>query len=255
MKQPPFTITNRIIDQISEISSLTGRITERNMLNKSPELRRINRIKTIQGSLAIEQNTLSVEQVTAIINGKHVLAPPEDIKEVQNAYEIYEHLDILDPCSADDLLKAHSVMLGDLSDEAGNYRSRPVGVVDSKTGEIIHFGTLPQYVPELMDKLLSWLAETDVHPLIKASVFHYEFELIHPFIDGNGRMGRLWHTLILSKWNPLFAWLPVESMISRNQQDYYSVINYCNNACESTRFIEFMLDIIISALNEAIETL
>jgi len=255
MKQPPFSVTNRMIGQIAEISELTGRISERKNLSKNPELRRKNRIKTIQGSLEIEQNTLSIEQVTAVINGKHVLAPPEDIIEVKNAYEIYDYMDKLDPCSADDLLKAHGVMLGGLTAEAGNYRERPVGVVDSKTGKVIHFGTLPQYVPELMDKLLMWLSESDVHPLIKACVFHYEFELIHPFIDGNGRMGRLWHTLIMSKWNPLFAWLPVESMICERQQEYYDAINYCNAVCESTKFIEFMLDTVILTLKEAIETI
>jgi len=254
MKQPPFSVTSRIIEQVAGIAELTGRITERNNLRKNPELRRINRIKTIQGSLAIEQNTLSVEQVTAVINGKHVLAPPEDTKEVKNAYEIYDHLDKLNPCSADDLLKAHGVMLGGLTSEAGMYRERPVGVVDSESGEIIHFGTLPQYVPDLMNQLFAWLSESDTHPLIKACVFHYEFELIHPFIDGNGRIGRLWHTLIMSKWNPLFAWLPVESMICQRQQEYYKTINYCNAVCDSTKFIEFMLDTVISALEEAIDS-
>lgn len=254
MKQPPFSITNKIIGQVAEIAELIGRISEKSHLNKNPMLRRKNRIRTIYSSLAIEQNILTVEQVTAVLDGKHILAPPKDIEEVKNAYEIYEYLEQLDPYSTDDLLKAHGVMMRGLVDEAGEFRSRPVGVVDSKTGEVIHFGTLPQYVPDLICQLQQWTKETDVHTLIKGCVFHYEFELIHPFSNGNGRMGRLWHTLILSKWNPLFAWLPVESMIHQKQQDYYQVINYCNNACESTKFIEFMLDSIIEALKEAIET-
>ena len=254
IKQPPFTITNGMIEKIAEIAELTGRISAVSQLYKNPTLRQKNRIRTIYSSLAIEQNILTVEQVTAVLNGKHVLAPPKDIEEVKNAYEIYEILDKLDMYSIDDLLKAHGIMMKGLINEAGEFRSNPVGVVDSKTREVIHFGTLPQYVPELVDKLLMWLKQTDVHPLIKSCVFHYEFELIHPFSDGNGRIGRLWHTLILSKWNSLFAWLPIESMIHKRQQQYYNTINYCNNACESTAFIEFMLEAIRDILLEAIET-
>ena len=253
IKQPPFTITNGMIEKIAEIAELTGRISAVSQLYKNPTLRQKNRIRTIYSSLAIEQNILTVEQVTAVLNGKHVLAPPKDIEEVKNAYEIYEILDKLDMYSIDDLLKAHGIMMKGLINEAGEFRSNPVGVVDSKTREVIHFGTLPQYVPELVDKLLMWLKQTDVHPLIKSCVFHYEFELIHPFSDGNGRIGRLWHTLILSKWNSLFAWLPIESMIHKRQQQYYNAINYCNNACESTAFIEFMLEAIRDTLLEAIE--
>lgn len=254
IKQLPFTITNGMIEKIAEIAELTGRISAVSQLYKNPTLRQKNRIRTIYSSLAIEQNILTVEQVTAVLNGKHVLAPPKDIEEVKNAYEIYEILDKLDMYSIDDLLKAHGIMMKGLINEAGEFRSNPVGVVDSKTREVIHFGTLPQYVPELVDKLLMWLKQTDVHPLIKSCVFHYEFELIHPFSDGNGRIGRLWHTLILSKWNSLFAWLPIESMIHKRQQQYYNAINYCNNACESTAFIEFMLEAIRDILLEAIET-
>ena len=205
MKQPPFSITNQIIAQIAEIAELTGRISEKTQLNKTPTLRRKNRIRTIYSSLAIEQNTLTIEQVTAVLNGKHVLAPPKDIEEVKNAYEIYEYLEQLDPYKINDLLKAHGIMMRGLIEEAGEFRSRPVGVADSKTGEIIHFGTLPQYVPDLIEQLLTWTKETEVHPLVKSCVFHYEFELIHPFSDGNGRIGRLWHTLILSKWNAIFT--------------------------------------------------
>ncbi|MBR1382425.1 MAG: Fic family protein [Ruminococcus sp.] len=252
---PPFDITNKMIALVSEISELIGQLKTTAALDKNPTLRRRNRILTIHSSLSIEQNTLTVEQVTAVLGGKQVLAPPKDIEEVKNAYEIYENLDMLDPFSCEDLLKAHGVMMRGLVQECGEFRSKPVGVADSNTGEIIHFGTLPAYVPELTEKLLNWVRDSEVHMLIKGCVFHYEFEVIHPFFDGNGRMGRLWHTLLLSKWNRLFAWLPVESMIYKRQQGYYDAINLCNNAGSSTVFIEFMLETIKLALNEALATI
>ena len=216
-------------------------------------MRRTNRIRTIHGSLAIEQNTLTLEQVTAVLNGKQVLAPPKDIAEVKNAYEIYERLEELDPYSVDDLLTAHSIMTRSLVDESGVFRSKPVGVVDQE-GHVLHFGTLPQYVPDLVMELLDWVKSSDVHMLIRNCVFHYEFELIHPFADGNGRVGRLWHTLLLSKWNPAFAWLPVESIIHDRQQEYYAAINTSNDDGESTVFIEFMLSAIKASLIDAVST-
>ena len=200
--QPPFQITDTIINNVAEISELMGRLSVTSGLSANPTLRRENRIRTIHGSLAIEQNTLSLEQVTAVLNGKTIIAPPKDIAEVKNAYEIYEHLDSLNPYSAEDLLAAHGVMMRGLVEEAGMFRTRPVGVVDQK-GNILHFGTLPDYVPDSVMKLLDWAEHSTVHMLIRSCVFHYEFELIHPFADGNGRMGRLWHTLMLSKWNPV----------------------------------------------------
>ena len=250
-KKPPFEITNAMIDLVAEVAELVGKLTTLNPLSANPTLRRTNRIRTIHGSLAIEQNTLSLEQVTAVLNGKQVLAPPRDIAEVKNAYEIYEQLDELDPYSVDDLLTAHGIMTRGLVDEAGVFRNRPVGVVDHE-GHILHFGTLPQYVPDLVMELLDWVKSSDVHMLIRSCVFHYEFELIHPFADGNGRVGRLWHTLLLSKWNPAFAWLPVESIIHDRQQEYYAAINASNNAGESTEFIEFMLSTIKASLIDAI---
>lgn len=252
-KKPPFEITNAIIDYVAEIAELVGKLTSTNQLSANPTLRRTNRIRTIHGSLAIEQNTLTLEQVTAVLNGKQVLAPPKDIAEVKNAYEIYERLDELDPYSVDDLLTAHSIMTRGLVDESGVFRSKPVGVVDQE-GHVLHFGTLPQYVPDLVMELLDWVKNSDVHMLIRSCVFHYEFELIHPFADGNGRVGRLWHTLLLSKWNPAFAWLPVESIIHDRQQEYYEAINASNNAGESTVFIEFMLSAIKASLMDAINT-
>lgn len=252
-KKPPFEITNTIIDYVAEIAELVGNLTSTNQLSANPTLRRTNRIRTIHGSLAIEQNTLSLEQVTAVLNGKQVLAPPKDIAEVKNAYEIYERLDELDPYSADDLLTAHGIMTRGLVDESGVFRSKPVGVVDQE-GHVLHFGTLPQYVPDLVMELLDWVQNSDVHMLIRSCVFHYEFELIHPFADGNGRVGRLWHTLLLSKWNPAFAWLPVESIIHDRQEEYYAAINASNDAGESTVFVEFMLSAIKASLIDAINT-
>ena len=250
-KKPPFEITNRMIDYVAEIAELVGKLNGTNHLTANPTLRRSNRIRTIHGSLAIEQNTLSLEKVTAVLNGKHILAPPKDIAEVKNAYEIYERLDELDPYSVDDLLTAHGIMTRGLVEESGMFRTRPVGVVDSE-GHVLHFGTLPQYVPDLVMELLEWVKTSEVHMLIRSCVFHYELELIHPFADGNGRVGRLWHTLLLSKWNPVFAWLPVESIIHDRQQEYYDAINASNDAGESTVFIEFMLSAIKASLIEAI---
>ncbi len=252
-KKPPFEITNQMIGYVAEIAELVGKLSAVSSLSANPTLRRSNRIRTIHGSLAIEQNTLSLEQVTAVLNGKHVLAPPKDIAEVKNAYEIYERLDELDPYSVDDLLTAHSIMTRGLVEESGVFRTRPVGVVDSE-GHVLHFGTLPQYVPNLVMELLDWAKTSEVHMLIRSCVFHYELELIHPFADGNGRVGRLWHTLLLSKWNPAFAWLPVESIIHDRQQEYYAAINASNDAGESTVFIEFMLSAIKASLMEAINT-
>ena len=250
-KKPPFEITNRVIDYVAEIAELLGKLNVTDALSSNPTLRRSNRIRTIHGSLAIEQNTLSLEQVTAVLNGKHVLAPPKDIAEVKNAYEIYERLDELDPYSVNDLLTAHGIMTRGLVEESGVFRTRPVGVVDSE-GHVLHFGTLPQYVPDLVMELLDWAKTSEVHMLIRSCVFHYELELIHPFADGNGRVGRLWHTLLLSKWNPAFAWLPVESIIHDRQQEYYDAINISNDAGESTVFVEFMLAAIKASLIETI---
>lgn len=239
-----------MIADTANICELVGRISISG--RQSPQLRKTNRIRTIYSSLAIEQNTLDLEQVTAVISGKRVLAPPKDIAEVKNAYEIYEHMDMLNPYDIDDLLKAHKIMMQGLVPEAGEFRSKSVGVVDN-SGKILHCGTLPQYVPQLVEELLQWTQNSGLHMLIKSCVFHYEFEVIHPFSDGNGRCGRLWHTLLLSQWNPIFAWLPIESIIHDNQAQYYEAINLSNAQAESTAFIEFMMSVIKTALSEADE--
>lgn len=181
--RPPFTMNDKITNLVIEIGELTGKIAISDGLSSNPTLRRINRIKTIYSSLAIEQNTLTLEQVSDVINGKRILASPQDIKEVKNAYEIYEKLDLLNPYSVEDLLKAHKVMMGELIKEAGVFRSKGVGVYSGTT--LIHAGTPPQYVPDLIKQLFEWLQYSEMHPLIKACIFHYEFEFIHPFTDGN----------------------------------------------------------------------
>lgn len=252
MNKYPFQITDAILNSVSEISQLVGMVSVNSKLTNNPTLRRTNRINTIYSSLAIEQNTLSIDQVTAVIAGKRVIAPPKDIAEVKNAYEIYDHLDELNPYSIDSLLFAHSIMMRDLVGESGVFRSKAVGVVDSQ-GNILHFGTLPRYVPDLTEDLLKWVNNSELPMLIKSCVFHYEFEVIHPFADGNGRIGRLWHTLLLSKWNPLFAWIPVESIIHDRQDKYYQAINESNDKGDSTVFIEFMLSAIKDALLETID--
>ena len=252
MQKYPFQLNTEILNLVAEICELTGQLSTQSKLNNSPQLRRSNRIKTIYSSLAIEQNTLTLDQVTAVISGKRVLAPPKDIAEVQNAYEIYDRLDTLNPYSVDDLLLAHEVMTRGLVDESGSFRSGSVGVVDNH-GNILHVGTLPAYVPGLVCELLDWVRNDPHHILIKSCVFHYEFELIHPFADGNGRIGRLWHTLMLSRWNPIFAWLPIESMIHDRQEEYYRAINAANLTADSTVFIEFMLEAIRDTMLEAVD--
>lgn len=253
LQKYPFQINSNIINLVADISELSGQISINSKLTNSPQLRRTNRIKTIYSSLAIEQNTLTIEQVTDVIAGKRILAPPKDIAEVKNAYEIYDCLDSLNPYDVNDLLHAHGVMVRDLVSDAGEFRTKPVGVVDSN-GNILHFGTLPAYVPQLVCDLLDWVKNDSLHILIKSCVFHYEFELIHPFSDGNGRIGRLWHTLLLSTWNPMFAWLPIESIIHNKQSEYYEAINKSNNNADSTVFIEFVLGAIKSALLDVTES-
>ena len=252
-RKPPFEITTAILDEVAEIAELVGHVNASQGLSANPMLRRSNRIRTIYSSLAIEQNTLSLEQVTAVLSGKRIIAPPKDIAEVKNAYEIYEMIGSLDPYSVDDLLTAHDVMTRGLVDESGCFRSRSAGVAD-KQGNVLHFGPLPDYVPGLVMELLDWVRDSDFHMLIKSCVFHYELELIHPFADGNGRIGRLWHTLLLTQWKPMFAWLPVEFMIHDRQDEYYQAINRSNNEAESTAFIEFMLSAIKEALLEAVQS-
>ena len=246
---PPFTITSEIMRLVSEISEQVGIVTILLGDNvPSPMLRKANRIKTIHSSLAIEHNTLSLKQVTAIIDGKHVLGAPNEIQEVKNALQAYHLMSELDAFKEKDLLKAHELMMMALVDKSGQYRQAGVGVFDGD--KCIHMAPPADRVPQLMHDLFEWVRKTDVHPLVSSCVFHYEFEFIHPFIDGNGRMGRYWQTMLLSRWKGIFAWIPVETIVKEHQQEYYDVIARCDAAGNSTAFIEFMLRCLLDAMNQ-----
>lgn len=245
---PPFTMTDRIIEKISEISELVGRITAWQDMNANPKLRRENRIKMIHSSLAIENNSLSLDQVTAIINGKRILGEPREIQEVKNAFEAYERLLSFDPYSAKDLLTAHHTLMNELVSEAGMFRSGGVGIY--KGEQLVHMAPPANMVQELVGNLLTWVKTSKVHPLVKSCVFHYEFEFIHPFADGNGRMGRMWNTLLLYKWKPVFAWLPIETLIRERQDAYYDALGKADKAADATPFVEFLLSVIYDTLHE-----
>jgi Fic family protein len=249
---PPFTLTSRILDLVSQISEELGLLSGRQAAAISPVLRRSNRIRSIQASLAIENNTLTLAQVTAIIAGKRVLGPPQEIQEVQNAFAAYEAMETWNPSSAKDLLSAHKQLMAGLVDHAGRYRTRAVGIAQGQ--KVVHLAPPAEHVTGLMKDLLGWLKKTDTHPLISSCVFHYELEFIHPFTDGNGRMGRLWQTLILSRWKPILAHLPVESVIRDRQADYYQALGHSDKAGQSSLFIEFLLSALLQALREASDT-
>lgn len=202
----------------------------------------------MHGSLAIEGNTLSVEQITAILEGKRVLAPPKEINEVENALDVYEQLGKWDPALLKDLLMAHKVLMKNLIQDSGEFRSGGAGVM--KGNDVVHIAPPASMVPTLVNQLLKWVKTSKDHPLIASSIFHYEFEYIHPFTDGNGRMGRLWQTLILSRWNPLFAWLPVENIIHKQQKHYYAAIDSSTRGADTAPFVEFMLGAILETVRE-----
>lgn len=245
---PPYTVTDNIINLVAEISELVGVVTVKSNMDVNPRLRRENRIRTIHASLAIENNSLSLDNVTDIINGKRVLGSPDEIREVKNAYETYNLLLGYSPYSVKNMLEAHRLLMADLTSEAGRFRSGGVGVFAG--GNLIHMAPPANLVPNLIDNLIGWVKSAEVHPLIKSCVFHYEFEFIHPFADGNGRMGRMWQTLLLYQWKPIFAWLPVETIIREHQQDYYYVLASADKAADSGVFIEFLLSSIRDALKE-----
>ena len=249
---PPFTVTDEITSLVADIAEKVGHLTAKAEQLPAPRLCKENRIKTIQSSLAIENNSLSIEQVTAILEGKRVLGAPNEIQEVKNAIDAYELLLELNPYKEKDLLKAHKLMMADLVRENGRYRQGGVGVFDGQ--KCIHLAPPAQRVPLLIADLLDWAKKTKVHPLIKSCVFHYEFEFIHPFADGNGRMGRMWQTLLLMQWNPVFAWIPVETIVKEHQQDYYAAIAQSDQEATSTPFITFMLCCLKQALEEMAES-
>ena len=249
MYTPPFPITDEILRLVSEISERVGELNV--MLGErmpSPMLRKENQIKTIHSSLAIEHNSLSLQQVTDVINGKYVLGAPNEIQEVKNALQAYQLMHDLDAFQEKDLLRAHGLMMVDLVDNAGQYRKGGVGVFAGE--QCIHMAPPADRVPFLMADLFEWISTTDTHPLVSSCVFHYEFEFIHPFMDGNGRMGRYWQTMLLSRWKGIFAWLPVETIVKQHQQDYYDAIAQSDSQGNSTIFITFMLRCILQTIKE-----
>ena len=239
--RPPCTVTPAIERMLGNICEMVGRLSLPAQ-EDDLRLRRINRIRTIRGSLAIEGNTLSEEQITAIMDGRRVVAPPREIQEARNAIEVYDRLEDWDPNSETDLLSAHEIMMRGLMDSPGRYRSGGVGVMGGN--EVIHVAPPAGRVPILMGDLFKWLKRSERHPLVASSIFHYEFEFIHPFSDGNGRMGRLWQTLILTRWKPIFAITPVESMVHARQQEYYEAIGESTKISDSAPFVAFMLEAI-----------
>lgn len=247
--QPPLTLTPQMLALVAEISEQLGWLTAQRSEALTPQLRRGNRIRTIQASLAIENNTLSVEQVTAVLDGKRVLGLPREIQEVRNAFAAYDAMPGWQPQRQADLLAAHGLLMQGLIDDAGRYRQGGVGIY--REGRLLHMAPPASRVASLMQDLLRWLGASDWHPLIASCVFHYEFEFIHPFADGNGRMGRLWQTLILSQWRPMLAYLPVETVIRDQQESYYTALAAADQAAEATPFVEFMLAALRQALQEA----
>lgn len=252
---PPFEITNNMLDRVSSIMKSIGKLDNYKDLNKMPILRRNNRIKSIHSSLAIEANSLSLEQVKDVIDGKKVIGQQDEIQEVKNAYEAYKMVREVDPYSLDDLKKVHGVMTYLVAKESGEFRKGNEGVFDEK-GNCIHVCPPPEQVYRLMNQLFNWMKESknSVNPLILSCVFHYEYVFIHPFGDGNGRTARLWQNVILSNWEEVFEYVPIESQIKKYQDDYYRVINNCNKVGNSTEFIEFMLKMIDETLLELLST-
>lgn len=249
---PPYDITEEMLGLTAEITELLGELKNVNDLEKLPRLRRVGRIKSIHSSLAIENNTLTLKQVTDVIDGKRVLGPEDDIIAVKNAFETYKTLDNIDPFSIKDLKNAHEIMMKGLVEESGQVRTSSVGVID-RNGKVIHVAPPADMVNDLLNQLFDWIKESNAQMLIKSSVFHYEFEFIHPFRDGNGRMGRLWQTALLSSWKPIFKWIPIESIIKDNQEKYYKAISLSTSEGKSNRFIIFMLGVIKAALKDIVK--
>lgn len=250
---PSFSITNQMLIQVAEIAEKTGKVSNYRSFETKPHLRRNNRIRSIHSSLAIEANSLSLDEVKSVIGGKTVIGPEKEIQEVKNAYQAYDLLGRFDPYSLDDLRRLHGVMTYLTVQESGVFRTHNVGVFSGD--RCIFMAPPPQFVPDQMRSLFDWMKRSrdKVHPLILSSAFHYEFVFIHPFEDGNGRMARLWQTALLSEWNPVFQYLPLESRIHEFQEGYYDAIAACHSAGNSDAFITFMLDKINMTLDWVIQ--
>lgn len=244
----PFHMTDRITNLVAAICEQVGRITVLSHGNLSPHLKKENRIRTIHSSLAIEQNSPSLEQVTAILDGKRILGNLNEIREIKNAYDTYELMLSLNPYAVEDLLKAHKVMMEGLIPENGKFRSGGVGIFDGDV--VVHMAPPAWLVPTQIQDLFDWYKQSKMHPLIKSAIFLYKFEFIHPFADGNGRIGRMWHSLLLGKWNELFFWLPVEELIKDRQKDYYNALGKSDKEADSCSFVELILEIILDTIKE-----
>lgn len=251
--KPPFTITSPILNGIAKIERLIGRIESLNQPKPQPFLRKSNRVRTVQGSLAIEGNTLSLEQVTALIDGKRVIGDKKDIKEVLNAIDVYELLPEFKPFVMKELLKAHRVMMSGLIKSSGKWRSINVGVM--KGDAVAHVAPQADRVHHLMKELFAFTKNKETHLLIRGCIFHYELELIHPFEDGNGRFGRFWHSVLLYHYHPVFEFIPVESLIREHQKEYYTALEKSDKSGDSAPFIEFALSVIHEALTGFLEEL
>lgn len=250
---PPFQITGEILAEISKIERLLGRLESLEHPRPQPQLRKSNRVRTVHGSLSIEGNTLSEQQVTALIEGKTVIGKPSEVQEVLNAIEAYERMGEFNPLSSRSILKAHRMMMNRLLDSAGKWRSGNVGIF--KGSGVSHMAPPASNVPGLMKLLFEFLNKDKNHALIKSAVFHYELEFIHPFEDGNGRIGRFWHSLLLTHYHPVFEFTPVESLIKTHQQRYYEVLGKSDKAGDSTSFIEFSLEMVSQALHEFVDAI
>ena len=249
--KPPYEITTQILKYITSISEKIGEVNAKYLIKTNPTLRKQNQIKTIHSSLRIEGNTLTEEQITAILENKRVVGPEKDILEVLNAFEVYKNINKLKPESEKDFLKAHQLLLQKLIKDSGTYRKQSVGIV--KGSKVEHIAPPFENVPYLMKDLFEYLKDENEITLIKSCVFHYEMEFIHPFLDGNGRMGRLWQTLILMQEYPIFEFLPFETLISKNQKEYYNALSVSDKEGKSTKFIEYMLKIIEDSLIELLK--
>lgn len=246
--KPPYQITSFILLKVASISEKLGEVNANYLSKSSPQLRKQNRIKTIHASLSIEGNTLTQEQVTALLDNKRVIGSRKDIQEVLNAIKVYDQLSSFDPYSRDSFLAAHQLLMEGLIEQAGRFRNQSVGIVHGK--EVAHVAPPSENIPFLMTDLFASLKKDEDLTLIKSCVFHYELEFIHPFLDGNGRMGRLWQTITLMKVNPVFEFLPLESLIIQTQNEYYKALATCDKVGESTVFIEYMLQLIDDSLTE-----
>ncbi len=246
--KPPYTITEKAVDYLAKIVETVTRLEFGTNFKRDIKLHRENRLRTIYSSLAIEGNSLTLSEVTAVIDGKMVAGKQAEVKEVRNAYEAYDKIMTFNPYSINDFLKAHRLITQELIQESGKFRSGDVGVFDG--GVAIHIGARPQFVPQLMKELFGWAKESKLHPVLKSAIIHYEIETIHPFADGNGRIGRLWQTLLLANWNPIFAWIPMETVLYQNRPQYYQAIQAARKINDSSMFIEFTLSSLYTIITQ-----